>query len=272
MNTLQIGSRRLYYTDEGRGPAVMLLHGARAVEDAWDQLIPVLVTNGFRVVYPYRAGRGGSDPHAGDLTLTKDSQDALQLLDHLGIETTALIGHSQGAFVMQQMVLAAPDRFSAVVSVDSMSFGKFTNRKPLVDRFDAATRLLYEKHRDELRRMEREWDHPSDYNVERYSAAWDSRLANPEQWEAEQQKPCAEDLAVPEGKYCTVPLLVFACGRGRFRQADPEAVELAESLPGENAELVAVTDSGHSIQREQPALFNAKVVEFLTCALRPSTG
>ena len=52
MNTLQIDSRRLYYTDEGRGPAVMLLHGARDVEDAWDQLIPVLVTNGFRVINP----------------------------------------------------------------------------------------------------------------------------------------------------------------------------------------------------------------------------
>jgi pimeloyl-ACP methyl ester carboxylesterase len=272
MQTLQIDNRRLYYTDEGRGPAVMLLHGARDVEDAWEQLVPVLIANGFRAIYPYRAGRGGSDPHSGDLTLTKDSRDALQLLDHLGVETTALIGHSQGAFVMQQMYLAAPDRFSALVSVDSMAFGKFTNRNLLLDRFDEATRRLYQKHRAELCRTEREWDHPSDYNVRRYAAAWDSRWANPAQWEAEQQKPCADDLPVPEGKYCKAPLLVFACGRGRFRQTDPEAVELAASLPGNDAGLVAVTDSGHSIQREQPDLFNAKVVEFLKSRLPPTQG
>ena len=63
------------------------------------------------------------------------------------------------------------------------------------------------------------------------------RRACPGRWEASRGRPDPDDLPVPEGCWCRVPLLVFAAGRGRVRPGDPEAAELARRLPGGDARL-----------------------------------
>ena len=90
-----------------------------------------------------------------------------------------------------------------------------------------------------------------------------SRRTRPTNDWKSQQVPDPEDAPVPQGKWCKVPLLVFAAGRGRIRQQDPEAVALEKRLPGENARLVVVTKSGHGIHEEQTELFNREVLAFL---------
>ena len=72
MKELRLGRRRLFYSDEGSGRALLLLHGASADDDAgeWDAQRPVLSAAGYRVVFPLRAGRGGSDAD-GPVTLPR---------------------------------------------------------------------------------------------------------------------------------------------------------------------------------------------------------
>lgn len=261
---LMIGRRRLVCLDEGRGPAVLILHGARSFEGQWDWHIDRLVRAGYRVIYPHRAGRLRSDPHEGPLTLAKDARDAYTLLDHLGIENVVVVGHSQGACVAQQVLLFHPERVRGVVSVDSASFGKLSEvRRMGTERFDAATLALYEKHKATLAACDRLWEYPSDYNVERVVRGVKVIREQPDLVERTTQKPDPNDVPTPEGKYCKVPLLAFAAGRGRIRQGDPEAVALQQRLPAEDARLIVVTESGHGIHEEQPELFIRELLQFL---------
>ena len=266
MREFRLGRRRLLYSDEGSGRTLLLLHGAAAErdEEEWDHLRPVLAAAGYRVVFPLRAGRGGSDPD-GPVTLAGDARDAWALLDHLGLERAVLIGHSAGAAVARQMYLTRPQGVPAIVSVDSAAFGKldFQAGAPGPERFDEATRALYARHREALAAIGREWDYPSDFNVHRLTRLMRWRRANPGRWEASRGRADPDDLPVPEGRWCRVPLLVFAAGRGRVRPGDPEAADLARRLPARNARLEVVADSGHYVQQERPEVFNARLLDFL---------
>ena len=266
MKELRLGRRRLLYSDEGSGRTLLLLHGASSEDDAgeWDAQLQVLAAAGYRVVFPLRAGRGGSDPD-GPVTLAGDARDAWALLDHLDLDRAVLIGHSAGAAVALQMYLSRPEGVKAIVSVDSGAFGKFDFQTGAFgpERFDEATRALYGRHHPALAAMGREWDYPSEFNLDRLTRLMRWRQACPDRWEAARGRSDPDDVPVPEGRWCEVPLLVFAAGRGRVRPGDPEAADLARRLPARRARLEVVTDSGHYIQQEQPGLFNARLLDFL---------
>ena len=260
---LMIGSRRLMYADEGRGPAVLILHGARSFPGQWDWQMQRLIQAGYRAIYPHRAGRLDSDPHEGPLSLAKDARDVFALLDHLGVKKFVVMGHSQGAFVARQVLLSQPDRVRGVVSVDSGAFGKLSEvRRMGPERFDAKTLALFEKHKATLAECDRLWEYPSDYNVARVVRSVKVIREQPDLYERTTQKPDPDDIT-PRGRYCKAPLLAFAAGRGRIRQGDPEAAALQKRLSANDARLVVVTESGHGIHEEQPELFSRELLQFL---------
>ena len=264
----EIDRRRLYYEDEGSGRPILILHGATLrIPGSWDKPVAALVAAGYRVVYVYRAGRGPSDPHPVFMSLARDSQDCWALMDALEIDRVAIIGHSQGAYVAADMVLKQPDRVAGIVSEDSSAFGKFGNKVAhlSIDRLDDEDRTLYEKYKATTNYLGRPHAYPSDYNVWRMLKRRSSR---PEQPWMSQQVPDPADAPVPPGKWCKPPLLVFAAGLGRVHANDPEAHQLANSLPAENARLIVVTKSGHGIHEEQFDLFMAETLSFLD-ALQP---
>jgi len=265
MKTFEIDGRKLFYTDQGQGRPVLILHGACLfVEGSWDPVVRCLVENGCRVIYPLRAGRGQSDPHPVFLSLARDRRDAWALLDHLGVRRCVLVGHSQGACVACDMLLSAPERVEGIVIEDSASFGKFTTDDYLnagVERFDPQTRRLYEKWLPTLEYLGRPWEYPSDYNVMRLLKA--RRFHSQEEEWKYQQVPDPDDAPVPQGAFCKSPALVFAAGRGRIRQNDPETEELRARLPAEDVRLVVATHSGHAIHEEQLDLFAQSLLSFL---------
>ena len=266
--TFDLDGRKLYYKDQGTGMPVLILHGADLhIPGSWDSTMKRLLEANYRVIFPYRAGRGPSDPHPVYLSLARDSRDMWALVDHLALGNVVLVGHSHGAFVARDMLLKRPDAVAGVVSEDSGSFGKFGEivAKVSIDRFDAEDRGLYEKNGPtlafETRGLGRAWLYPSDYNVWRTLKRRAGR--NPaDDWKTV-ELPDPENAPIPEGKWCQVPLLVMTAGRGRIRQDDPEATELQKRLPGEDARFVVVTKSGHGIHEEQPEIFMGELLDFL---------
>ena len=264
-----IDQRRLDYGDVGAGYPIVLLHGNDTSEKQWNNQIPVLVAAGYRVICPHRAGFGKSDPHQG-LPGESSARDMWALLDYLKIDQVVLVGHSAGAGVLKQMLCSRPDAVDAVVSVDSVTFGKLDVEKMGPERFDEKTAALYEKYKDTLAEMGRLWDYPSRFNVEQLNTVQKITKSRKRNRPKPQNTPEPQDITGPKGKWIKVPLLVFTAGRGKVRPDDPEAMGLQDQLPSEDATLVIVTDSGHWIHKEQIRLFNDKLLEFLaslpTCA------
>jgi pimeloyl-ACP methyl ester carboxylesterase len=97
----------LAYRDEGAGLPVLCLPGLTRTMADFDYLMPHL--DGFRIIRTDYRGRGESQwtaPHT--YTVPQEGKDALDLLDHLGIDKAAIIGTSRGGLI--GMMLAAVAR------------------------------------------------------------------------------------------------------------------------------------------------------------------
>ncbi len=93
------------FHDEGEGPAVLLLHGFPASSWQWREFMPLLAAR-FRVIAPDLPGAGASVPAPGTaLDLATQATAVRELLAHVGVERTAVVGHGAGAGVAQLLAL-----------------------------------------------------------------------------------------------------------------------------------------------------------------------
>ncbi|WP_312524859.1 alpha/beta hydrolase [Paracoccus sp. (in: a-proteobacteria)] len=100
---------RLAYRDEGAGLPVLALSGLTRTGLDFDYLAPHL--SGIRLIRPDYRGRGQSEwTGAPSYTVPQEAQDALRLLDHLGIEKAAVLGTSRGGLIGMFLAAVAKGR------------------------------------------------------------------------------------------------------------------------------------------------------------------
>lgn len=111
----------LAYTDAGDGPAVVLLHGFPQSSFVWRDLAPLLSSR-FRVIVPEMLGTGDSEKPVGvPLGLAAQARYVRELLEALGVERYAVIGHSVGGGVAQLLALDH-EGVDAMVLISSTAF------------------------------------------------------------------------------------------------------------------------------------------------------
>jgi len=95
---------RIAYRDEGTGLPLLCLPGLTRTMADFDYLRPHLPP--LRLISMDYRGRGASQwTGAATYTVPQEAKDALDLLDHLGVEQAALLGTSRGGLI--GMLLAA---------------------------------------------------------------------------------------------------------------------------------------------------------------------
>jgi pimeloyl-ACP methyl ester carboxylesterase len=98
-------------------PAVLALHGWPQHWWAWRDVAREL-GGGFRVLCPDMRGFGWSGwPDDGDFRKQRVADDAIALLDALGVERACLVGHDWGGWAAILAAAAAPERFSALLAL-----------------------------------------------------------------------------------------------------------------------------------------------------------
>ena len=124
MNRFLSSGGELAYIDEGSGPAVLLLHGFPLSSHLWRGLIPVLASR-HRVLAPDLLGLGASaKPRGVALDIRAQAVYVGELLDHLGVDRVAPIGHSTGGGVAQLLAATRPN-VDALVLIDSIAFDQW---------------------------------------------------------------------------------------------------------------------------------------------------
>lgn len=120
----------IHYIDRGSGPAVILIHGFGGHTFSYRHNIPALAKYN-RVIALDLKGFGYSErPDHGDYSLTAQARLVLGLMDHLRIETAALVGHSMGGEVAMRVAATAPERFRHLVLAASVSGDRFPTLPP----------------------------------------------------------------------------------------------------------------------------------------------
>lgn len=123
------------FTEEGEGPAVLLLHGVGSNLNAWDQVLPHLAP-GRRYIRPDLRGHGGSAQLPGPYILKEMAQDIIDLVDHCELRQFSVIGFSLGGLIAQQIALDHPDRLSAIGLLSTVAGRTEDERRRVLERRD----------------------------------------------------------------------------------------------------------------------------------------
>ena len=118
MATAQVNGIDIHFEDTGGdGPAVLFSHGFLMDHTMFDQQVGAL-RDRYRCIRWDERGFGDTRAD-GPFTYWDSADDAVALLDHLGIDRAVFVGMSQGGFLSLRAALAHPDRVRALVLIDS---------------------------------------------------------------------------------------------------------------------------------------------------------
>lgn len=269
------GGGTMYYQDTGGDKeVVLLLHGHTLDRRMWDGQVDVLKDK-YRVVVPDLRGYGkSSDPPEGYQFTHAD--DAIALLDSLGIDKAHVVGLSMGAYAAGDLVAMFPSRLLSCVMVsgETCTFTgpnhprtakEIASRKRNIAKVKANVEAYKQRRvagllnachpsnrakvRDELSREIMDW------------GAWQALHVTARVYYGEQA------WSRLKSHKSDVPSLII--------YGDSERVSKGYSLPYlPNGKLEIFKQCGHMVNLEKPQEFNALLVKWLDdhhSASQPST-
>lgn len=255
-------------TGAANGQTAMLFHGMNFAGIGFAPTIEALSEAGFRVVVPDRIGYGRSSKLDIPYNLHIFASDAKKLLDHLGIEQTAIVGHSMGGMLAARFAMTYPDTTTHVVFVNQIGMSDQRQSRPWRDIEEAAQSV-----RENTSYRSILANHMRYYNTEikpeylefvRYQygqtliSDW-PLLARIRAW---QQAILYFDPVVYDWQHIATKALVLGGADDRLTSDFAgQARMVAETL--QNAELNLYPGIGHNPHFENPEQYHADLIEFL---------
>ncbi|HEY2981385.1 MAG TPA: alpha/beta hydrolase [Anaerolineales bacterium] len=113
MEKIKVNNITLAYERRGKGTPLVLLHGYPLDHHIWNEVAPLL-EDAFDLILPDLRGSGESTTVDTPYTMDGMASDVAGLLNHLGIEKTAIAGHSMGGYVALTFARLYPARVLAL--------------------------------------------------------------------------------------------------------------------------------------------------------------
>jgi len=138
---VDVGPTTIAFRRGGTGPPVLLLHGFPETHVMWRRIAPMLA-EGFTVVCADLRGYGKSGtprstPDHAPYAKSAMAADMVALMERLGFERFALVGHDRGGRVAYRLALDHDDRVERLAVLDVVPTGE------ALDRADARFALGY---------------------------------------------------------------------------------------------------------------------------------
>jgi pimeloyl-ACP methyl ester carboxylesterase len=267
---IEVGRQRLHYTDWNPGGTrtIVLVHGLNVQSHTWDPIADDLAED-FRVICPDLRGHGDSGP-GSDYWMRSFVADVNGLVDHLGLPSFVLVGHSLGAKVALSYAGTYPDRVERLVLSDtgpelSKSASKFTQNVLATSGEVKGFRNEAEA-MDHFRTANPEWREVFIRLHARHQLRknWAGKLVpkvDPDVfWLTGSAGRVDDPFVWEQTAKVQAPTLVLWAERSIFFD-DDLAERMLATLP--NGTLERVMDSGHFIPRERPEALVAAIRRFI---------
>ncbi|MDO8434738.1 MAG: alpha/beta hydrolase [Candidatus Binatus sp.] len=102
MNTANVNGIKLEFESQGRGEAVVLIHGS-IVSDAYLPMMPERALAEYQLIRYRRRGFDGSSHTPPPVRIQDQARDCLGLIRHLGLARAHVVGHSYGGVTATQL-------------------------------------------------------------------------------------------------------------------------------------------------------------------------
>ena len=142
MKTANFKNTKISYTDQGKGTAVVLLHGFLENQSMWKAFIPELVKK-HRIITIDLLGHGETECLGYVHTMEDQADMVHHVLHELKIRKAVLIGHSMGGYVALAFAELYPDNIKGIVLQNSTSRADSDERKANRDRAILAVKQNY---------------------------------------------------------------------------------------------------------------------------------
>jgi aminoacrylate hydrolase len=259
MPRVEVAGGSLNYEIAGHGESMLLIPGLSGVGSFWRAQIAAFSARFRTITFDHR-GVGestGMPPYSVD----QWAEDVIALLDHVGVGSAHLVGHSTGGVIAQVVASKRPRRVTSVVLGGTWA-------QP-----DERFRRVFELRRDVL----------SALGTDAYAFLGSILIAPPDETLAA-TKPEPTDPANIEAR---IEVLLAYQGVGHLRRIRCPALVVAAAddvlIPVHlsravaagiaGADLKILPQGGHSFPRSRPTDYNRIVLEFLSKnAPRPSAA
>lgn len=104
----------IYYETRGRGEPLLLIAGLASDSSSWAGVIEGFSSN-FRTVVFDNRGCGRSEVPDRTYIIKDIADDAVGLLEALGIKRCHVLGHSMGGYIAQEIAINYPERVKRLV-------------------------------------------------------------------------------------------------------------------------------------------------------------
>jgi pimeloyl-ACP methyl ester carboxylesterase len=101
----------------GKGAAIVCIHGLTANHTCWQSMADILAPD-YRLIAHDLRGRGESEKPAKGYSVEIHAQDLGALLDHFGLKSAVVMGHSLGAHIGLYFATHFPKRVKKLILVD----------------------------------------------------------------------------------------------------------------------------------------------------------
>lgn len=267
-----IDGNRIAYGVHGQGEPVVLVHGTPSSSLIWRNVLPQLVSAGYKVhVYDllgYGASERPADP-AIDTSISAQVPILEALLKHWGLEAIHLVGHDFGGGIVQRFGVFNPDRLRSLTLMDSVSFDSSPSQRTR-EQLEAGLETLIKTPDDAHRAHFRDWLLSAVWDKQAFTASalqtYEEMISGPVgqasyfQHQARHYDPKhTMEIADRLDLLGARPVKIIWGAQDAWQSLD-WAERLQRAIPG--SELSVVDEAGHFAPEDRPIMIAELLIDF----------
>jgi pimeloyl-ACP methyl ester carboxylesterase len=270
IKTVEVNGYPMAYQEAGSGTPLVLVHGAMNDYRAWYLQVPEfakkyhVIAVSLRHYYPEKWNGQG-----GDFSIAQHADDVAAFIKALNLGKVHLLGHSRGGAVAVNVAKRHPEVIRTLILEDASGLETLLPDTPETQKMAAETKGLIDTLRKNL----------ATGDVEMTAREFTNALGGPGTWETrrtpEQRQVVLDNMGTAAGDTGERP--VTTCGQ--IEEFDfPIFLVNGERSPKRYGEMFAamrkckadipapviIPNAAHAMNRENPAAFNAVVLDFLS--------
>ena len=236
-NFIAVNGIKLYYETYGKGAPLVLIHGNGGNIAYMKPQIEYFSKN-YKVIVVDCRGRGKSELGKDSLTYMQMTKDIIGLLNSLHLDSTYVIGRSDGGIIALLMAIYYPDKvkkvaaFGANLTPDTTALYSFSYKEVIRDR----------KHADEMIAK-------NDTSQNWYVIQQRNRLM--------EFQPHISAIDLHKIK---CPVLILSCDRDLI--PEEHTLFIYRNIP--KANLCIFPGENHFVTKNNPVLFNSAVAKYFS--------